>query len=66
MPAFRRLAALSIAISVQTPLAASAMDEFISASDAAKCRRRLDNSSTARLFPARASPDIDNSGGSIR
>jgi len=34
--------------------------------DEAKCRRRLDNSSTARLFPARASPDIDNFSGSIR
>jgi uncharacterized protein YecT (DUF1311 family) len=34
--------------------------------DEAKCRRRLDNSSTARLFPARPSPDIDNLPGSIR
>lgn len=35
--------------------------------DEAKCKRRLDNSSTARLFPARASSDIDNLGGdSIR
>ncbi|MGF6307148.1 uncharacterized protein YecT (DUF1311 family) [Bradyrhizobium sp. i1.8.4] len=34
--------------------------------DEAKCKRRLDNSSTARLFPARASPDIDNFKGSIR
>ncbi|PDT85700.1 hypothetical protein CO669_30940 [Bradyrhizobium sp. Y36] len=34
--------------------------------DEAKCRRRLDNSSTARLFPARPSPDIDNFSGSIR
>jgi uncharacterized protein YecT (DUF1311 family) len=34
--------------------------------DEAKCRRRLDNSSTARLFPARASPDIDKLPGSIR
>ncbi|MHC2332372.1 lysozyme inhibitor LprI family protein [Bradyrhizobium sp. USDA 4454] len=34
--------------------------------DEAKCRRRLDNSSTARLFPARPSPDIDNFKGSIR
>ncbi|MBB4372420.1 uncharacterized protein YecT (DUF1311 family) [Bradyrhizobium sp. cir1] len=34
--------------------------------DEAKCKRRLDNSSTARLFPARASPDIDNFAGSIR
>lgn len=34
--------------------------------DEAKCRRRLDNSSTARLFPARASPDINNFSGSIR
>jgi hypothetical protein len=31
--------------------------------DEAKCRRRLDHSSTARLFPARPSPDIDNLGG---
>jgi hypothetical protein len=28
-------------------------------------RRRLDNSSTARLFPARPSPDIDNLGSSV-
>lgn len=34
--------------------------------DEAKCRRNLSNSSTARLFPARPSPDIDNMGGSIR
>ncbi len=34
--------------------------------DEAKCRRNLSNSSTARLFPARPSPDIDNPGGSIR
>lgn len=34
--------------------------------DEAKCRRRLDNSSTARLFPARPSPDIDSFKGSIR
>ncbi|MHC2253272.1 uncharacterized protein YecT (DUF1311 family) [Bradyrhizobium embrapense] len=34
--------------------------------DEAKCKRRLDNSSTARLFPARPSPDIDNLKGSIR
>ncbi|MGN1285519.1 MAG: lysozyme inhibitor LprI family protein [Bradyrhizobium sp.] len=34
--------------------------------DEAKCRRRLDNSSTARLFPVRPSPDIDNLKGSIR
>jgi uncharacterized protein YecT (DUF1311 family) len=34
--------------------------------DEAKCRRNLANSSTARLFPARPSPDIDNLGGSIR
>jgi hypothetical protein len=33
--------------------------------DEAKCRRRLDNSSTARLFPARPSPDIDNLGSSV-
>jgi len=34
--------------------------------DEAKCKRNLSNSSTARLFPARPSPDIDNMGGSIR
>lgn len=34
--------------------------------DEAKCKRRLDNSSTARLFPARPSPDINNFSGSIR
>ncbi|WP_050626640.1 lysozyme inhibitor LprI family protein [Bradyrhizobium viridifuturi] len=34
--------------------------------DEAKCKRRLDNSSPARLFPARPSPDIDNFKGSIR
>jgi hypothetical protein len=33
--------------------------------DEAKCRRNLSNSSTARLFPACPSPDIDKSG-SIR
>ncbi len=35
--------------------------------DEAKCKRNSSNSSTARLFPARSSPDIDNpGGGSIR
>jgi hypothetical protein len=34
--------------------------------DEAKCKRDLSNSSTARLFPARPSPDIDSMGGSIR
>ena len=34
--------------------------------DEAKCKRNSSNSSTARLFPARPSPDIDNLGGSIR
>jgi uncharacterized protein YecT (DUF1311 family) len=34
--------------------------------DEAKCRRNVANSSTAKLFPARPSPDIDNFGGSIR
>lgn len=34
--------------------------------DEVKCRRRLDNSSTARLFPARPSPDIDRFKGAIR
>jgi uncharacterized protein YecT (DUF1311 family) len=35
-------------------------------SDEAKCKRRLDNSSTARLFPVRPSADIDNPSGAIR
>jgi hypothetical protein len=34
--------------------------------DEPKCKRNVSNSSTARLFPARPSPDIDNMGGSIR
>ncbi len=34
--------------------------------DEPKCRRNTTNSSTARLFPAKPSPDIDNLGGSIR
>jgi uncharacterized protein YecT (DUF1311 family) len=34
--------------------------------DEPKCRRNIANWSTARLFPARPSPDIDNMGGSIR
>jgi uncharacterized protein len=34
--------------------------------DPPKCRRDYTSSSTARLFPARPSPDIDNLGGSIR
>jgi hypothetical protein len=34
--------------------------------DEAKCKRNQSNSSTAKLFPARPSPDIDNLGGSIR
>jgi hypothetical protein len=34
--------------------------------DPAKCRRNYTISSTARLFPARPSPDIDNFGGAIR
>ncbi|MBR1228764.1 DUF1311 domain-containing protein [Bradyrhizobium sp. AUGA SZCCT0176] len=34
--------------------------------DEPKCRRNLSNSSTARLFPARPSPDIDNMNSSIR
>lgn len=35
-------------------------------SDEPKCKRNYTNSSTARLFPAKDSPDIDNLGGSIR
>jgi len=31
-----------------------------------KCRRNVEQGSTARLFPVRPSPDIDNTGGSIR
>ena len=34
--------------------------------DEPKCRRMTSASSTARLFPANPSPDIDNLGGSIR
>lgn len=34
--------------------------------DEPKCRRMMSASSTARLFPAKPSPDIDNLGGSIR
>jgi hypothetical protein len=34
--------------------------------DEPKCKRNASNSSTARLFPARSSSDIDNMGGSIR
>jgi len=34
--------------------------------DPAKCRRNIMISSTARLFPARPSPDIDNLGGPVR
>jgi uncharacterized protein YecT (DUF1311 family) len=34
--------------------------------DEPKCRRMISASSTARLFPAKPSPDIDNLGGSIR
>jgi uncharacterized protein YecT (DUF1311 family) len=34
--------------------------------DEAKCKRNTSNSSTARLFPARPSPVIDNMAGSIR
>ena len=34
--------------------------------DEMKCKRNISTSSTARLFPARASPDIDNLGRSIR
>ena len=34
--------------------------------DPPKCRRNYTISSTARLFPARPSPDIDNFGGAIR
>ena len=34
--------------------------------DEPKCKRNYMNSSTARLFPALPSPDIDNLGGSIR
>ena len=34
--------------------------------DQAKCQRNLSDTSTARLFPARPSPDIDNLRGSIR
>jgi len=36
------------------------------ANDEPKCTRRLDNSSTARLFPVRPSPDFDNLVGSTR
>jgi uncharacterized protein YecT (DUF1311 family) len=35
-------------------------------SDEPKCKRNPSNSSTARLFPVRPSPDIDKLGGSIR
>lgn len=34
--------------------------------DEPKCRRNTTNSSTARLFPAKPSPDIDNLDRSIR
>jgi len=34
--------------------------------DSPKCPRNYTNASTARLFPARLSPDIDDLGGSIR
>jgi uncharacterized protein YecT (DUF1311 family) len=34
--------------------------------DEPKCKRNMTNSSTARLFPARPSPNINNLGGSIR
>jgi len=34
--------------------------------DEPKCRRNITDSSTARMFPAKPSPDIDNLGGSIR
>ena len=34
--------------------------------DEMKCKRSISASSTARLFPARASPDINDFGGSIR
>lgn len=34
--------------------------------DEPKCKRNYGNSSTARLFPAKPSPDINNFGGSIR
>ena len=37
-----------------------------STADEPKCKRNSANSSTARLFPARPSPDIDSLGGSIR
>ena len=36
------------------------------AADEPKCKRNTTISSTARLFPAKPSPDIDNIGGSIR
>jgi hypothetical protein len=34
--------------------------------DEPKCKRNYSNSSTARLFPAKPSPDIDNLRGSLR
>jgi hypothetical protein len=34
--------------------------------DEPKCKRNYSNSSTARLFPAKPSPDINDFGGSIR
>ena len=34
--------------------------------DEMKCKRSMSNSSTARLFPARPSPDINDFGSSIR
>ena len=37
-----------------------------SGGDEPKCRRMMSASSTARLFPAKPSPDIDDFGGSIR
>ena len=65
MPACR-FATIATVLSVLAPGAAHAMDDYIAASSEAKCKRNISNSSTAKLFPARPSPDIDNLGGSIR
>ena len=63
MSASRRLAALAVAAAFLMPVGANAMEEYLRASSS---KRTMSASSTARLFPARPSPDIDNLGGSIR
>ena len=56
----------TLIVNRQDDVFAKKRDGSDESADEAKCQRNYTISSTARLFPARPSPDIDNLGGSIR